>query len=197
MPSVIAVSELGAFAYLNKMKRQTSTDWRYSETAVFLHWLLAVLIAGMAGLGWYMMSIEHAPNAPWYFNLHKSIGLLIFGLVLIRAIWRLGHRPAELPASLPKWEVVAASITQWLMYACMLLQPITGFLGASYSKSGIIFFGIRLPTWRTPNHDTAEQFFEIHETLVWILVALVVLHAAAGLKHLLIDRDRVFQRMWL
>jgi cytochrome b561 len=171
-------------------------DWRYAPPAVALHWLLAVLIAGMVSLGWYMHSIEDDPGADRYFNLHKSVGLVVFALVLVRAGWRLRHRPAELPASLPRWEVRASSIVQWLLYACMLLMPIIGFLGASYSKSGIVFFGLPLPRWRAPDHDTAELFFTIHGTVAWILLGLVAVHALGGLKHLLIDRDRVFQRMW-
>ncbi|WP_228526975.1 cytochrome b [Noviherbaspirillum soli] len=170
--------------------------WRYSGVAVLLHWLLALLIAGMVGLGWYMTAIEDDPGADKYFNLHKSIGIVIFGLVLIRAVWRIGHKPSELPASLPKWEVAMASIIQWLLYGCMILLPVTGFIGALYSKAGIAFFGISLPAWVLPNHDTAEQFFEVHEALAWALVVLVAIHTAAGLKHLLVNRDRVFQRMW-
>jgi cytochrome b561 len=171
-------------------------EWRYATPAILLHWLLALLIAGMATLGWYMMSIEDSPGSDTYFNLHKSVGLIVFTLVLIRWAWRLTHNPAVLPASVPTWEVRTATIVQALLYTCMILLPITGFLGASYSKEGVTFFGAHLPTWVVPDHDTAEQFFSLHETLVWTLVTLVALHAAGGLKHLLVNRDKVFQRMW-
>ncbi|WP_136420367.1 cytochrome b [Herbaspirillum sp. ST 5-3] len=174
----------------------SANEWRYSRAAVVLHWLLAVLIASMAALGWYMMSIEDEPAGPWYLSLHKTLGILVFALVVVRVAWRVNHKPAELPASLPRWEVATASITHWLLYACMILVPVTGLLGASYSKSGVVFFGIQLPRWMVPNHDTAELLFSIHEALVWILVVLVVFHAVAALKHLLVNRDRVFQRMW-
>jgi cytochrome b561 len=171
-------------------------EWRYATPAILLHWLLALLIAGMATLGWYMMSIEDSPGADTYFNLHKSVGLIVFTLVLIRWAWRLTHNPAVLPASVSTWEVRLSTIVQALLYTCMILLPITGFLGASYSKEGVTFFGTQLPAWVVPDHDTAEQFFSLHETLVWTLVTLVALHAAGGLKHLLVNRDKVFQRMW-
>ncbi|MFL6675676.1 MAG: cytochrome b [Massilia sp.] len=171
-------------------------DWRYAPTAVVLHWLLAFLITGMVVLGLYMASIEDDPGAERLFDLHKSVGIVVFALVLVRASWRLAHRPAELPASLPRWEVVASSVVQWLLYACMLAQPVIGFLGASYTKSGVVFFGWRLPRWTAPDHDTAEMFFGLHEAVAWTLVALVAVHALGGLKHLVINRDRVFQRMW-
>ena len=172
-----------------------STDWKYAKPAVILHWLLAVLIASLVGLGWYMMSIEDDPGSDWYFNLHKSFGIVVFGLVLLRIIWRGTHRPAPLPMSLPKWQVNLSHVTEWALYICMLLMPILGFLGASYSKNGVAFFGAPLASWALSNHDTAEFFFGLHSALAWVLVSLIVLHAVGGLKHLLVDKDEVFQRM--
>lgn len=170
--------------------------WHYAGPAIFLHWTLALLITGMVGLGWYMMSIEHQPGGDWYLALHKSLGLLVFGLVLLRILWRFNHKPAELPAHLPKWQLKFAILTHWLLYGCMILMPLTGFIGALLSKSGVAFFGIAFPAWFAPDHDLAEQFFSIHSALAWVLVVLVVLHALGGLKHALIDKDNVFQRMW-
>jgi cytochrome b561 len=171
-------------------------DWRYARPAVLLHWILAVLIASLLGIGWYMMSIEDDPGSDWYFDLHKSIGIVVFGLVLLRIIWRATHRPAPLPATLPAWQVRASHITEWALYVCMLLMPLLGFLGASFSKSGVAFFGTPLPSLAARNHDTAELFFGLHSALAWVLVALIAFHVAGGLKHLVVDKDRVFQRMW-
>jgi cytochrome b561 len=170
--------------------------WRYGRPAIALHWLLAALITFMAGLGWYMMTIEKQPQGPWYFDLHRSFGLLVFGLVLLRILWRLSHPPAPLPASLPRWQVQLSSATQGLLYACMVVLPVTGYLGTSYSKSAVKFFGLALPVWATPARATTHLFFQVHSFTVWVLVGLVALHAAGGLKHLLVDRDGVFQRMW-
>jgi cytochrome b561 len=163
---------------------------------VVLHWLLAALIVSQAAIGFYMHSIEDDPGADSWFNLHKSIGIVIFTLVLVRATWRATHRPAELPASVPRWEAVASATVQWLLYAGMLMLPVTGFLGASHTRSGVVFFGHQLPAWRTPDDDVAEAWFAAHMTIVWMMAGLVALHALAGLKHAIIDRDRVLQRMW-
>jgi cytochrome b561 len=170
--------------------------WHYAPAALALHWLMALLVAGQATLGLYMMSIEDEPGADRYFGLHMSIGLVVLVLVLARLAWRLNHPPAPLPASMPKWEVSAALAVHRLMYACMILLPVTGFLGASYSKSGVVFFGQHVPAWRVPDRDTSELFFDIHQAIVGILVALIVVHSLAAFKHLLVDKDRVFQRMW-
>jgi cytochrome b561 len=174
----------------------TTAAWRYGMPAIVLHWLLALLIAGMVALGWYMMSIEKQPQGPWYFDLHRSVGLMVAALVVLRVLWRLTHGPAPLPASLPRWQVRLSSTTHWLLYACMIVMPVTGVVGAGYNRSGLQFFGLALPAWSAPDRELSHFFLNIHSFTVWILVGLVVLHAAAGLKHLMVERDAVFQRMW-
>lgn len=179
--------------------RQTLTFAKsapYAPLAVWLHWTLAVLIVVMTGLGWYMLSIEDDPGSAWYFNLHKSIGLTIAGLVLLRLVWRLGHQPAPLPSSLPSWQITASTASHRLLYGAMIAMPVFGLFGSLLSKDGVVFFGIALPRVFDANHDLAEIFFGAHSVTAWILVGLVALHALAALKHLVIDKDGVFQRMW-
>lgn len=170
--------------------------WRYTRTAVWLHWLLAVVLAAQVGLGWYMLSIEDQPNSGFYFNLHKSIGLVIATLVVLRIFWRLTHPRRALPDDTPGWERALAATSQALLYVVMVAMPVTGYLGASYSKHPVALFGLPLPTWATPNHDLQEQFFGFHGNLAWVLVGIVGLHLLGALKHLLVDHDGVFQRMW-
>ena len=174
----------------------STRGWRYTTPAIWLHWSLALLIIAMVTLGWSMMAVEHDPGTKWLFDLHKSVGIIVFALVLVRAFWRAGHRPQALPSSLPAWQLRLAAWTQWALYACMVALPVTGFVGALYTKTGIAFFGVQLSRLVTPDHPTAELFFSTHSVLVWVLVGFVTLHALGGLKHLLVDRDKVFQRMW-
>ena len=77
----------------------------------------------------------------------------------------------------------------------MVALPITGYLGASYSKAGVAWLGIATPRWTAPDHDLSEAWFAAHAVLLWTAVAVVLVHAAGALKHLR-DRDGVFQRMW-
>lgn len=168
----------------------------YTPLAVALHWALAVLIIGMTGLGWYMMSIEDDPGSDWFFNLHKSIGIVIVGLVVLRLVWRLLNRPAPLPASMASWEVMASKIGHGLLYAAMVAMPFFGLIGSMLSKRDLLFFGIPLPRVFQDNHDLAETFFDAHSVTAWIFVGLIALHALAGLKHLVVNKDGVFQRMW-
>ena len=174
----------------------TPTPTTYAPLAKLLHWTLAVLLVGMVALGWYMTAIEDDPGSDWFFNLHKSIGLVIAALVLLRLVWRLGHRPADLPASVPPWQARASRATHRLLYAAMVAMPTFGIIGSLLSKDGIVFFGATLPRVFTANHDLAEIFYGAHSITAWLLVGLVALHVSAGLKHLLVNRDGVFQRMW-
>ena len=169
--------------------------WRHGRTAVALHWTLAVLLIATTALGFFMTAVEKEPGAESYFKLHMSVGIVIALLVATRIVWRLTHPPQPLPASVARWQIWLAGATQALIYLVMVLMPITGYLGASRSKAGVPFFGLTTPRWVAPDHDTAEQFFGIHSALIWVLIGLVALHVAGALKHLLIDRDGVFQRM--
>lgn len=174
----------------------TAQTTAYAPLAIALHWALAVLIIGMTGLGWFMMSIEDDPGSEWYFNLHKSIGAVIAGLVLVRLFWRLAHTPTPLPASMASWQVMASKAGHGLLYIAMLAMPFFGIAGTLLSKHDSVLFGIALPRMAAANHDLAEIFFEAHSITAWIFAALIALHALAGLKHLVKDKDGVFQRMW-
>lgn len=178
-------------------KIEPASPWRYSTGAVVLHWVIAALIIFMAALGWYMMTIEHTPAGNQALMLHKSIGQIVFVLVLLRVLWRIFHRAEPLPPDVSRWQVELSRWTQALLYFLMLAIPLTGIFGSEYSRNGLAFFGTKLPEWVTPSRATAHQLFEIHSTLVWVLVAAFALHVLGALKHLVLDRDDVFQRMVL
>jgi cytochrome b561 len=170
-------------------------NWRYTRTARWLHWILAVLIITMLAVGWTMTSMEHKPGASTLFSLHKSVGLAVLVLVTLRIIWRASHPAAPLPDYVPSWQKRLANATEWTLYVCMAVMPLTGYLGASHQKHPPAFFGLPTPAWALPDHDVAERFFSVHSFVAWPLAALILLHVAGALKHVLIDRDSVFRRM--
>ena len=171
-------------------------NWHYDTISRLLHWVIALLLIGLISMGWYMMSIEEQPDSGWYFNLHKSFGLIAAILIFFRLIWRSTHKPAPLPSSIPHWQAKASRTIHVLLYFCMLIMPITGFFGASFSKYGVTFFGVPLPNIVKPSHTLSGQLFEVHGIVAWILVGLIALHLLAAIKHLVINKDKVFQRMW-
>lgn len=169
---------------------------RYTWQAMALHWLLAVLIVGMLVLGYLLEDIpRNTPARGFYVNLHKSFGVLILLLVLVRLAWRLTHKPPPLRAGMPRWQVIAAAWSHGLLYACILLQPLSGYLGSSFGKYGVKFFGLALPNWGWEDKALRGFFGDVHGTVALLLVGLLIVHVLAALKHLLVDRDQVFQRM--
>lgn len=174
----------------------TPRPWQYSLVAKAFHWGIGAVLIFMVGLGWYMLEIESDPSAPWFFGLHQSAGLILAGAVVLRIVWRLTHKPERLPEHIPGWQARLAHITQMALYALIVLIPATGIIGSMLSEDGITFLGTELARVIPANHDLAEQVFGVHGALIWVLIALVALHAAGALKHLLIDKDGVFRRMF-
>ena len=171
---------------------------RYTGTAVALHWLVAALVFGQLALGWWMIDLPKSPpgvRAGW-FNVHKSIGLTIGLLMLARLWWRARHPAPALPAALPRWQVLCARMNHGALYGCLLLMPLSGYLGSVFSGYQIKYFGTALPQWGWASTGLKELFSAVHYATVWVLMALIALHVAAALRHLIVNRDGVFARMW-
>lgn len=170
----------------------------YTRTAVVLHWLIAACVFCQITLGLWMISIPKIPpgiRAGW-FNVHKSIGITLGVLILVRVLWRFAHRAPPLPATMPGWERSAAKANHLVLYVCMVIMPVTGYLGSSFTKYPILYFGMRLPHWGWDAPALKELCSQIHLATVIVFIALIAIHIAAALKHLLVAHDAVFQRMW-
>ena len=169
----------------------------YDRTAIWLHWIVGLAILGQFALGWWMLGVPKDPpglRAGWY-NLHKSIGITLAAFVVLRLLWRL-HRPAPaLPAGLPRAQRFAANATHWAMYACMLVLPVTGYLGSSFTKYPIKFFGQTLPHWGWEWAAGKSLMSGLHYAAACLLGVLIALHVAGALWHLF-RRDGLFSRMW-
>ena len=169
---------------------------RYTQLAIALHWLIAILLVGLIALGYYMEGQpKNTPDRAYYFSLHKSFGLLTLLLIVVRIGWRAKHPAPPLPASMPAWQINATTISHSLLYLCMLLQPLTGYLSSSFNKYGVKFFGLKLPNWGREDNGLRELFASAHDFIAVVFIAVIAVHLLAALKHLLIDRDQVFQRM--
>ena len=174
---------------------QTQT---YTRTAVILHWLIGVCVIAQITLGLWMITIPKTPvgvRAGW-FNVHKSIGITLAVLILLRLLWRFAHRAPALPSTMPPWERFAAKANHALLYLCMIVMPVSGYLGSSFTKYPIIYFGIKLPHWGWDAPELKDLCSQVHFVTVTIFIALIVIHIAAAVKHWLIDRDGVVERMW-
>ncbi len=174
----------------------------YNRVAKFLHWLLALAIIGMIGLGWYMTNAaEHDPNRGQWFQLHKSIGITILLLSLFRLAWRLMHKPPPLPAIMPDWEKFAAHAVHILFYILIIGIPLTGWIIVSCSPIPTVLYDI-IPWPHLPilpdlenKRDIGHTFGRLHGLLAYLIAGLLVLHIGAAWKHHLINRDDVLLRM--
>jgi len=170
----------------------------YTRTAIVLHWLIAACVFCQITLGLWMISIPKSPPGAraWWFNVHKSIGITLGALILVRLLWRLAHRAPPLPSTMSQWERIAAKTSHMLLYTCMIVMPVSGYLGSSFTKYPIVYFGMRLPHWGWDAPALKELCSQIHLTTVIVFITLIAIHIAAALKHRLIDRDGVFERMF-
>ena len=170
---------------------------RYDRVAIALHWIIAAAVLSQIALGWWMIDIPKQPAGvrAYWFNLHKSIGLTLGFLILLRLWWRFGHRPPPLPGSTPAWQARAAKASHVLLYVCMLAMPLAGYFGSVFSGYPIKYFGVALPSWGWKDEALKDLFSTIHFTVALAFMVLIAVHLLAALKHWLLDRDGVFQRM--
>lgn len=170
---------------------------RYSRVAIALHWLIGLCIIAELTLGLWMVELPKDPPGirAYYFNLHKSIGITLIALIAFRVFWRATHRPPELPASMSAWQLKLSKAAHHLLYLLMVLVPLTGFMGSVYSKYPIKFFGTPLPRLAEPDAILKDMMSDAHMFLTKLLIAIVILHILAALKHRFINKDGIFQRM--
>ena len=170
---------------------------RYSRTAVVLHWLIALAVLGQIAFGWYLQLIPRlTPDRTIFVNLHKSTGLVIAALIVLRLAWRLSHRPPPLPPSMPAWERRAALANHALLYACMLIMPVAGYTASNFSKFGVKFFNaVPLPPWGVDDRGIYAFFNGLHVVTSYVFVSLIAIHIAAALRHLFFPRYGIFRRM--
>jgi len=178
----------------------------YSGFAKLLHWLIAVVIAGMVGLGLYMTWVQgDLQYKLWLYQLHKSFGVTLFVLVLIRLAWRQISPPPPMPADMAGWERRAAGTAHFGLYALMFAMPLSGWARVSASPLSVpteVFGLFTLPhiPWLADLPSETKQAWEpvfqtTHWALAWILVAVAAVHAAAALRHAFILKDNVMTRM--
>jgi cytochrome b561 len=179
---------------------------RYNAVAMTLHWLMAAMILFMLGLGLFMTSLDETdPRTFPLFQLHKSIGLTILMLAVARLAWRLAKPVPALPATVRSWERGGSRIVHALLYVLMFAIPLMGWATVSAAALAVptVWFGLfewphipflaDLP--RAQKRVLDGQLATAHAVLALSMLVLVVLHAAAALKHHFKDRDDVLKRM--
>ena len=170
---------------------------RYDRVAAWLHWGIGLLLLAEIAFGFLLDEIapRGTPARAGVINLHKSVGIVIGVLIIVRIAWRLGHAPPPWPATMSLRRQRAARLGHLLLYACMVVAPLAGYLGSNFSKHGVRFFGVALAPWG-PDWPAAYSFLVgLHDASTYLLLALTIGHVAMALKHALIERDGIFARI--
>lgn len=176
------------------MSPKSATE--YSGTAIGLHWVAAALIFGNLAFGLYMVDLPLSPAKLKYYSWHKWAGVTIFLLSAARLLWRLAHPSPALPSSMAAWQRTAANASHHVLYLLFFASPLSGWLFSSAAGFQTVYFGVLpLPDLLTRNEDVANVLKLVHRTCNYTLASLVVLHAAAAIKHQVVDRDDVLARM--
>ncbi len=180
---------------------------RYTSIAVVLHWTVSALIIANVVLAW---SVDSVPDewARSVIDTHKSIGITVIGLALLRILWRIGHPPPAAPAQHALWEKRLSFAVHMVFYVLLLALPISGWLHDSAWKDAashpLQWFGMgNLPrlAWLTDMAPAAReamhhQMGDIHEWFADVLYVMLALHVLGALKHQFRDHEAQFRRMW-
>ena len=174
-----------------------NTATRYGLVAIVLHWVVAVTVIGLAILGLWMVDLSY--YSPYYRSApfwHKSIGLALFAVLVLRILWRLfTPRPAHLPNH-RRWERISAALVHALLYLMLFVIVISGYLISTAKGQGISFFGwFEVPATLTGLPSQADRAGQIHYWMAMAVLALSGLHALGALKHHFLDRDDTLRRM--
>ncbi len=186
------------------MPDASATTRRYSLGAIAFHWVIAALIVFNIWLGWRMDRITGLDRFT-LFQLHKSIGITVLALSVLRLGWRLAHRPPPYPATMKPWERVAATTTHWTFYGLMLVMPLTGWVIVSASALNLptlLYKLIPLPHIGVVHDQPMPVRLAIennvgttHVYLAYLFGALILLHIGAALKHQFVQHDGVLWRI--
>ena len=177
----------------------STTSASYTRVAIILHWLIAIMIIGQIVGGKVMMAIAPSQMKFELFQLHKSFGFIILGLSVIRLVWRMTHKAPPLPDGMASWERLGAHMSHYGFYILMIGTPVAGWLMVSSATPRIttkIFKLIQVPHLPVPQSKSLEGAMETtHEYMAYAIIALLLLHIGAALKHHLVEKDDVLTRM--
>lgn len=176
-----------------------ATRSRYSGGAMAFHWTIALMI--VANIAVALITDDwHGPSRAAAMGFHKATGITVLALSIGRLLWRLAHRPPPFPAEIRAWEATAARVMHWVFYVLMVVMPVSGWLmiSAAAERKPLSWYGFFPLPYLPVQGDKAlgGAAHETHELLGYAMIALIVLHVAAALKHHFFDGSRLIARMW-
>lgn len=182
-----------------RLPMSSMTTQRYDRVATLLHWFLAAFLLGQVAFGWLLDEFERGtPAKAMAVNLHKSSGLVLALLILVRLLWRLRHAPPAYPSRLSARQVLAIRGGHALLYICMLALPLTGYLASNFSRHGIKFLNVYpMPPWGADDKAIYGLLNGAHDAFALLFTLLIAGHVALSLYHSFVARDGLGGRMSL
>lgn len=172
------------------------SNYAYSTTARILHWTTAILVLGLIPVGIALDSVPDGALKDAMFDGHRSVGVLVMVLTLIRLANRFSNPPAPLPADVPAAQRLIAALTHGTLYTLLIASPIVGWLGSSYFGAPLnLFWLVTIPSPFATDQHLAEKILDVHGWLGWITAGVLTLHIAGALYHGIVVKDGVLQRM--
>jgi cytochrome b561 len=174
--------------------RNSPEHWGW--VAQFLHWTMALMIIGLAIVGLAMDEMANSPDKLKVYALHKSTGLTVLALALLRLLWRFVDPRPPYPATMPRWQRVLSEISHGLLYVFMIGMPLSGWLYNSASNFPLQWFGLfQVLALSGPDPELKHLAHDIHERGLYVIATLLAIHVGAALKHHFVDRDATLARM--
>ena len=172
-----------------------NTLTRYGALAQLFHWVIVVLIITQFVLALWADGLPPIKKLG-VLGTHKSIGITILMLAVLRLAWRLFNPVPLQPRGMPRWQELSAHVSHFLLYALLFITPVLGWLMSSARSFSVSYFGLfTLPDLIEPNRPAYERLHDFHELMASTLAVLAIIHIAAALKHHFFDRDDVLRRM--
>ena len=168
----------------------------YPATSKVLHWLVALCVLTPAPVAIAMVRVDKGPTQDMLYNFHKSLGVLILILMLLRLINRLTVGAPIADPNIEPWQKTVSSAVHGLLYVLLLAMPVVGYIANSAYGAPTPFFGLfTLPKLVADNKDLATTLFALHRWVGFLVILLVVVHIGGALYHYIVRRDQVLHRM--
>ncbi len=170
---------------------------KYPLSMRIFHWVISVLILTLLAVGFWMARLpEDYPGLRDIFDIHKSFGVIVLILVVLRILNRLKSKVPALPREVNKFYANLSAITILALYVCMVCQPIAGYFMSTFSGKVVTIFGLPVPSLVEKDAAMGKFFFEVHASIGIALVVLITLHIAGTAKHYVVDKVNLLKRMW-
>jgi len=176
---------------------------KYALSQRLLHWIIAAMVIGAMAVGMLLGFLGFSGVKDTFgiditnllYKYHKTFGILILGLMVIRIIVKLAKGKPDYSPPLTKFEHAASNAVHGLLYACLFAMPVLGWLGTGANGFPVEFFNWKLPAILAKDKDLGGLLMQLHEIVGWVLAALIIVHIGAALKHAIVKKDGVLQRM--